>query len=98
MTILWSAVLFIIKKFLFRLVAQHSLHPNPGNPGTEQPGQGAPGAVVELAAPKREYTMLKPIPSKRRCLVPLTSGYPTQEEHFGGAHLHWRAVPVSRTH
>jgi len=50
------------------------MHPNPGNPGIEQPGQAnAAAMVVGVGAFSGTLRGLKLIPSKRRCLVPPTS-------------------------
>jgi hypothetical protein len=63
------------------------MHPIPGNPGIEQPGQANAGAmVVGLAAFSGSLRGLKLVPVKWRYLVPprriepveIASGYPLQ--------------------
>jgi len=69
----------------------YDVHPIPGNPGIDQPGQANAGAgVVGLpslgtaCAFSGTLCGVRLVPSKQRSLVPPTSGYPTREEHPPG--------------
>ena len=48
------------------------MHPNPGNPDAEQPGQGTPGHVVGRFAGAFSGSLrgLKLVPAKWRYLIP----------------------------